>query len=88
MVLTELPVHTFEPLHVSWGEICMFWRQITWPPELFKRKKTTKPSLLDYILLSTVGWGKKEIARARDKKQKRQIALKEKHVYFIAEVRK
>ena len=57
----------------------------------FSREKTTtttKASLFDYILLSTVGWGKKEIARARDKKQKRQIALKEKHVYFIAEVRK
>ena len=34
------------------------------------------------------GGEKKEIARARDKKQKRQIALKEKHVHFIAEVRK
>ena len=53
-----------------------------------REKTTTKPSLFDYILLFTVGWRKKEIASARDKKQKRQIALKEKHIYFIAEVRK
>ena len=29
-----------------------------------------------------MGWRKKEIARATDKKQKRQIALKEKHIFY------
>ena len=51
----------------------------------FSREKTTtttKASLFDYILLSTVGWGKKEIARARDKKQKRNCVERKTHIFY------
>ena len=55
----------------------------------FQEKKQQQSQVFFTIFYRLQGGGeKKEIARARDKKQKRQIALKEKHVYFIAEVRK
>ena len=55
----------------------------------FQEKKQQQSQVFFTIFYCLQGGGeKKEIARARDKKQKRQIALKEKHVYFIEEVRK
>ena len=47
-----------------------------------RQKTTTKPSLFYYILLCTVGWGKKEIARVRDKKQETNCVERKTRIFY------